>query len=284
MIYNIMQVESCLKKFLERGLIGYIFDLAASGYSHVKHVCSACLHMVPEHIPNMEDPLSLELVLCLLEAEGDKFSEISNKPVDVLTFPLQSLNRDTMYNHKATSFAASWAPFTCLVENFFTPALIYSPPNLTTQAMTATIDPSSISNTERHRKLKSRDYEDFQHSGHSDFNTTAEYPKQNLTEIPQGEDLDWGLVVDHGITAKDVEKKPSHLLTQDSDLRRPISPQKVELKTSRDPERPMLPAISQAVPINTVDTIKKNTRSSSSNQLLPASLSYNSLTSKKIFV
>ena len=42
--------------------------------------------MIPDHMPSMDDPVVLELVLCLLEAQGDKFSQLTEKPADVLPY------------------------------------------------------------------------------------------------------------------------------------------------------------------------------------------------------
>lgn len=154
MVYNIMHVESCRKKLLERGLISTIFELAASGFDHVKHVCSACLHMIPDALPNIDDPMALELILCLLEAQGDKFSEISEKPMDMLSYPLPPIHRDSALQHSWSNFASSWSPYSCLVENYFTAAHV-APDALEFRVdipMT-TQDPASISNTEKHQKM-----------------------------------------------------------------------------------------------------------------------------------
>lgn len=161
MIYNIMQVDVCLKKMLERGLIQFIFDLAASGFDNVKHVCSACLHMVPESMPNMEDPIALELVLCLLEAQGDKFSEISEKPTDSLPYNLQSCYKDSNLTHVWTNFVATWNPYSCMVDSVFSPAIIFTPRPCAVQTSLNPADPASIISTEKHRKLKEVEYDEF---------------------------------------------------------------------------------------------------------------------------
>ena len=161
MIYNIMQVDVCLKKMLERGLIQCIFDLAASGFDNVKHVCSACLHMVPESMPNMEDPIALELVLCLLEAQGDKFAEIAEKPTDNLPYNLQTCYKDSILSHSWTNFVATWNPYSCLVDSVFSPAIIYTPRPCAVQASLNPTDPASIISTEKHRKLKEHEYDEF---------------------------------------------------------------------------------------------------------------------------
>lgn len=55
---------------LKRGVIQLIFDLAAAGADTVRHLCSAALHSVADHIPNSDDPAVLQLIMCLLDAEG----------------------------------------------------------------------------------------------------------------------------------------------------------------------------------------------------------------------
>lgn len=317
MIFNIMQVESCLKKFLERGLVATIFELAASGYAHVKHVCSACLHMIPEHIPNMDDPLSLELVLCLLEAEGDKFSEISTKPSDVITFPLEGCNRDSVFSHSSTSFLASWTPFTCLVENSFTPALIHVGGD-DNDRLHVSIETASLGSTEKHRKLKGKDYDDFHGAGstQADFPTTSLNTTNNAADVNQnlsqqflqannttgmrgsGDDPDFAsLTIDHGVTSKDFDRRPPFAFASSSDLpvasssfitdgggvgkRGTLAGSITGLTTpdSRRDEKRILPIISSTQSLNTVDAIRKSSKtmtSASTPQLLPSSLSYKS--------
>ena len=65
-IYNLMSVPDCREHIVKHGVVRTIFGLAASGFVTVRQVCSSCLHMAPEAIPDMSDPAVLELVLCLL--------------------------------------------------------------------------------------------------------------------------------------------------------------------------------------------------------------------------
>jgi hypothetical protein len=300
-----MQVEACLKKFLERGLIGYIFELASSGFANVKHVCSACLHLVPESIPNMEDPLALELVLCLLEAQGDKFSEISTKPIDSLTFPLESCNRDSNLTHNSTNFIASWTPFTCLVENLFTPALMYSSPVSHLHSASTTIDPASIVNTERHKKLKGKDYDEFQSSSAGQFiaESGEVAAKAFSNDSNQNEEYEWNINLDHGITHKQIEKQPPHgigvsdALSHDSKAASPHglsmdsktkfnfegqglvdthkSSHQVTVKFNSFEKSNSLTSSLPAINGNTVEIIKRSSNSSSNSaQVLPSTISY----------
>ena len=52
-IYNLMTIESCKQLAVKYGVIKTIFELASSGFVSVRHVCSSCLHMAPEAIPDM---------------------------------------------------------------------------------------------------------------------------------------------------------------------------------------------------------------------------------------
>jgi hypothetical protein len=55
-IFNIMTVEEGKAALLKKGIVKLIFDLAASGYTDIRHICSSCLHMAPNDIPDMSDP------------------------------------------------------------------------------------------------------------------------------------------------------------------------------------------------------------------------------------
>eukprot|EP01038_Epipyxis_sp_PR26KG_P005363 gene5363-7438_t len=114
-LYNMMRIEANLKPLLEKGLVQLIFEIASSGFQSVKHICSACLHMIPDNMPNMEDPLVLELVLALLEAHGDKFSEY------------EWMNLGTLFKHVWTDFTANWTTLTCPVDSIFSPSLLTEP-------------------------------------------------------------------------------------------------------------------------------------------------------------
>jgi hypothetical protein len=161
-MYNLMGIEYCLKVLLERNLVNLIFEIAASGYPSVKHVCSACLHMIPDHMPNMEDPVVLELVLCLLEAQGDKFSELGNKPDD--NMPYNMVNPcygGTLLKHTGTDFKALWTHQSCEVDNVFTPALLFTPTDQNLDSSMPNLDSSTFSFLTPHVKMKSADYQDF---------------------------------------------------------------------------------------------------------------------------
>ena len=161
-MYNLMGVEYCLKILLERSLVSLIFEIASSGYASVKHVCSACLHMIPDHMPNMEDPVVLELVLCLLEAEGGKFSELGNKPDDNMPYNMvEPCYGGTALKHTGTDFKALWTHQSCEVDNVFTPTLMFTPSDHNLDSAPPTLDASTFSFLSPHSKLRTGDYQDF---------------------------------------------------------------------------------------------------------------------------
>ena len=161
-MYNLMGIEYCLRVLLERNLVGLIFEIAASGFPSVKHVCSACLHMIPEHMPNMEDPVVLELVLCLLEAEGDKFSELGNKPDDNLAYSMVNpCYAGSALKHHGTDFKALWTHQSCEVDNVFTPSLMFTPTDQNLDSSMPNPDASTFSFLTAHVKMRAADYQDF---------------------------------------------------------------------------------------------------------------------------
>lgn len=162
-LYNLMhETEYSLRTLLERGLVTFIFEIAASGFESVKHVCSACLHMIPDNLPNMEDPLVLELVLCLLEAEGDKFSELGEKPVDIMSYTVvESRYAGSLLQHKNTDFKASWSVLTCYVDTIFSPSLLATPSESNLEFTVPSLDAGSISAMTEHEKLQPTEYNNF---------------------------------------------------------------------------------------------------------------------------
>jgi hypothetical protein len=161
-MYNLMGIEHCLKVLLDRNLVSLIFEIANSGYPSVKHVCSACLHMIPEHMPNMEDPVVLELVLCLLEAQGDKFSELGNKPDDNMPYNMvHPCYAGTLLKHTGTDFKALWTHQSCEVDNVFSPTLMFTPTDHSLDSVVPNLDAGSLTYLAPHSKMRAGDYQDF---------------------------------------------------------------------------------------------------------------------------
>ena len=168
-LYNLMQIDVCTKILLEKGLISYIFDLAASNYNSVRHVCSACLHLIPNNMPSMDDPEVLQLVLCLLEADGDRFAQLGEKPTDVLQYNslVEKCYAGTLFKHAASGFTSSWHVQNCSVDSAFYPALIFLPDEKNIE-ITVSVNKSGGENGspmngfESHEKITSNTYNDFQ--------------------------------------------------------------------------------------------------------------------------
>jgi hypothetical protein len=127
-IYNMLQVEEAQEGLLEKGVVGLLLELAAGGYTSVRHVCSACLHMCPsEYMPDLSDPAALSLVLCLLEVDGDKFGELAELAMDEIPYILGNMDKRSNYHPDDPPFKASWVAISCEVDSVFSPALISFP-------------------------------------------------------------------------------------------------------------------------------------------------------------
>jgi hypothetical protein len=119
-VYNILSITEAQPDMLSRGVIQLLLDLAGGGYEAVRHVCSACLHLCPpENMPDLSDPAALQLVLCLLEVEGDKFAQLGELSNDNIQYTLGNLNKGTDFVADPTPFAASWVCIACDVDTIF---------------------------------------------------------------------------------------------------------------------------------------------------------------------
>lgn len=123
-IYNLLNcsasvVADCRATLLRRGVIQLIFDLAASGYMSVRHICSASLHSVADHIPESDDPAVLQLIMCLLDADGDQFSQLGEKVGTLLPYTQTAAFRGTRFDHTGATFTANWLPLASDVDNIF---------------------------------------------------------------------------------------------------------------------------------------------------------------------
>jgi hypothetical protein len=141
-IYNLLNNTDDIRAVMvKRGVVQVIFDLAVCGYTSVTHLCSAALHTVTDHIPNVENPIVLELITSLLDAESDELSQLTMKTTedvgyDSLPDPLKS-----GFVHDDTGFKANWLVMSCDLESFFKPTIMkadttrskqMTPANLTT--------------------------------------------------------------------------------------------------------------------------------------------------------
>jgi len=127
-LYNMLSVAEAQESLLSRGVIQLLLELAAGGYTSVRHVCSACLHLCPpESMPDLSDPAALQLVLCLLEVDGDKFAELGEKAGDAMPYGLGNTNKASDYEADPPPFTATWVCIACEVDNIFSPVLIDFP-------------------------------------------------------------------------------------------------------------------------------------------------------------
>jgi hypothetical protein len=127
-IYNMLQVEEAQEGLLEKGVVGLLLELAGGGYTSVRHVCSACLHMCPsEYMPDLSDPAALSLVLCLLEVDGEKFGELAELAMDEIPYILSDMDKNSLFHPDEPPFKASWVAIACEVDAVFSPALISFP-------------------------------------------------------------------------------------------------------------------------------------------------------------
>ncbi len=159
--YNILTFESCRKGFLARGAISIIFELAASDFTSVRHVCSACIHIVPEHLPNLEDPVVLQLILCLLDADGAKQSELGEKCLAALQYLQPVVIEKSPHVHLETNFKPTWTSISCKVDSVFSYATIPIPDSSPLSYSVKPFDSSSILESISHFKSSSASFNDF---------------------------------------------------------------------------------------------------------------------------
>jgi hypothetical protein len=105
--------------------------------------------------------------LCLLEAQGDRFAQLSDKPTDVV--PRSSVDKlfsGTKLKHTTTSFKAVWTPVTSGLETVWSPAMLYlaeedSTSDLTTERTAGVAVASDGNVLSPHEKITSRLYSNF---------------------------------------------------------------------------------------------------------------------------
>lgn len=155
-----MAVEEARKIVIHRGAVTLIFELAASNYMSVRHVCSACLHMAPENMPDMEDPAVLKLVLCLLEADAEKFAELGERSLSALPYDVARIVEKSPHVAEQLPFVPTWTTITCEVDTMFTPAVVDLPVE---GAMSLTIRPlgTATNPTLTHEKQSPSNFNEF---------------------------------------------------------------------------------------------------------------------------
>jgi hypothetical protein len=171
--YNILHSPECRKAFLARGAMTLIFELAATNYTSVRHVCSACVHMVPEAMPDMEDPLVLQLILCLLDADGEKHAELGERCLIPLPYDVPITAEKSPFVHLETSFKPTWVTLTTATESIFTPVAYPTQPSRARGVENIkAFDTASICSSVGFQKLCAEDFNNFKDPNAETLNTT----------------------------------------------------------------------------------------------------------------
>lgn len=123
-VYNLLAIDECKTIMLKRGIIDFIFEVAKCGVESVRHICSACLHMAPDNMPDLENPEVLSLVMCLLDADGDLFGDMAVRAVEQLEYILGSTAIASAYVHEGTDFSGHWITLVCDVDSNFSPGSV----------------------------------------------------------------------------------------------------------------------------------------------------------------
>jgi hypothetical protein len=124
-IYNLLNINDEIRAVLvKRSVVQTIFDLAICGYTSVMHLCSASLHTVTDHIPNVENPIVLELITSLLDAEDDQLSQLLHKTTEEVGYSQFPSPFTSDFEHEGTGFKATWSVLTCDLETAFKPTMI----------------------------------------------------------------------------------------------------------------------------------------------------------------
>lgn len=129
-LFNMLSIVECQEILIKKGIVPIIFEIAASGYNSVRRVCSSCLHLVSDSIPDMEDPAVLELLLCLLNDDGDNgesFSDLGEKSYTPLQQTEIAVPTYSIFESTKTDFISDWLTITCPVDTEFSPSLIITP-------------------------------------------------------------------------------------------------------------------------------------------------------------
>eukprot|EP00597_Dinobryon_sp_UTEXLB2267_P015326 CAMPEP_0170120348 /NCGR_PEP_ID=MMETSP0020_2-20130122/15090_1 /TAXON_ID=98059 /ORGANISM="Dinobryon sp., Strain UTEXLB2267" /LENGTH=1500 /DNA_ID=CAMNT_0010350197 /DNA_START=432 /DNA_END=4934 /DNA_ORIENTATION=+ len=285
-LYNLMMIDTCTKILLEKGLISYIFDLAASNYDSVRHVCSACLHLIPNNMPSMDDPVVLQLVLCLLEADGDRFAQLGEKPTDVLPYNTMVLKcyAGSLFKHDSTGFSGAWNVLTCGVDAAFYPAMIFEPDDVNIEIGTSTKGGESgspVNGFENHEKILSSTYNDFQRDvaagaastmiGSGDIAGVTLATPALSSKAPPGYDSNATRKSSYAVKGNEFSDSSNFLLDRSTDQ---LSDSKQFKTTSKSSNKLPLIQPPKSLPENTLDAINKSIakQAKSHAQLLSSSL------------
>ena len=188
-VFNLMNNEEIRPIMIERGVVSLIFDLAACKIPAVEHVCSACLHMVPDEMPDMEDPAVLHLVMCLLDADGEMFAGLNRRAVDPLKYTWGENLEGTNFETPGTDFVGHWVSLTCEVDKIFYPAGLDMPVR---GFSTISVKPLANSSMEfpSHELLKPSSFNEFEPNPRDDIGQVMEIEDGTATGSNSAEYLD----------------------------------------------------------------------------------------------
>lgn len=139
-IYNLLNINNEIRAVMvKRNVVQVIFDLAICGYTSVMHLCSASLHTVTDHIPNVENPIVLELITSLLDAESDQLSQLLSKTTEDVGYSQLPSPYTSDFSHDSTGFKGTWSVLTCDLDSEFKPTRIEAETSRTEQVHPANL-------------------------------------------------------------------------------------------------------------------------------------------------
>ena len=185
--------------------------------------------MVPDHMPDLEDPEVLSLVMCLLDAEGDMFGDLGVRATDALEYLLGATVKKSEYSHEGTDFSGHWVTLVCDVDCIFTPGIVKLDSEGSHKIPTKLLGSSSM-NLQGHKLLNPATFIDEGHSTSNNFGsagTTSKYAhNESYMSTGFSECFD-----DLSVTTQDIRPLPlnpnNHLPSSDhSTMQRSITSSK----------------------------------------------------------
>ncbi len=208
-VFNLMNNEEIRPTMVERGVVSLIFDIAACKIPAVEHVCSACLHMVPDDMPDMEDPAVLHLVMCLLDADGEMFAGLNRRAVDPLKYTWGENLEGTNFETPGTDFVGHWVSLTCEVDKHFYPAGLDMPVR---GFNTVSVKPLANSSMEfpPHELLKPSSFNEFESNPRKESSQIMTIGNGNGTGKLSAEYLDAD-TLEHSEDPNDITMNMTHI-------------------------------------------------------------------------
>jgi hypothetical protein len=161
-VYNLISMDECRPTLVKRGGIPLIFQLAASNYESVRHICSASLHMAPDDMPDLEDEETLALVMALLDVKGDLFGSLGIRSSQVLEFPEDIQREGSPLEYQSPDKEPNWTSLVCGTDNFFTPAMVQLIVDHPSGVRIKPLESATMA-FPKHRKFSSDEFHDFKY-------------------------------------------------------------------------------------------------------------------------